>query len=105
MSNLDKMLEILACVNICSNKPFSSLDPLVFNHAELLSGAVCILLAWDKERKAFIRRLRALDIPLLVIVVGDDKVTSQLAPGPMKDNPDNFIQLKTGNIQEGLSKI
>ncbi len=105
MSHLDKMLEILACVGICRDKPFSSLNPPVFNHADLLSGAVCILLSWDKERKAFIQKLRAFDLPLLVVVITDDNILDQLDPGPMKDSPDRFFQLKVGHIEEGLSTL
>ena len=109
LAHTDKMLEILAAVTVCTDKPFSVLPPSVFERASMLSGCICILLSWDDEKKLFIKRLRALGVPVLVLVVTDAADTNLDDPafdlGPMKDRPDYFHMLKAGNIQEGLARL
>lgn len=109
LAHTDKMLEILASVSVCSDKPFSVLPPSVFARASMLSGCICILLSWDDERKLFIKHLKALGVPVLVLVITDATDTAIDDPafdlGPMKDRPDFFHMLKVGNIQEGLARL
>ena len=80
VSHADRMLEILASVIPCTEKPFETLPPLVLNRASMLSGCICVLLAWDDPRKDFIRRLKALGIPLLVLVITEDKAEKPVDP-------------------------
>ena len=63
------MLEILASVRVCSEHSFRALEPLVLDHAEVVSGCICVLLAWDEERQALVRKLKAVGVPVLVLVV------------------------------------
>ena len=63
------MLEVLASVTPSRDKPFSSLPPVVLRRASLLSGCICVFLAWDKERRDFVRRLEMNGIPVLPLVV------------------------------------
>jgi len=99
-----KMLEILACVSLCIDKPFSSILPMVITHAPLLSGSICILLKWDEERKALVQNLRARNLPVLVLLISDPKrreATDFLEPTPS----DKVFQLDVGQIEEGLSHL
>lgn len=109
LAHTDKMLEILAAVKVCTDKPFSVLPPAVFERASMLSGSICILLSWNDERKLFIERLKALGVPILVLVITDAKDMNSDDPtfdlGPMKDSPENFHILKAGNIQENLARL
>ena len=105
LGQTEQMLKVLASVTPCQDKDFSTLPPLVFEHASLLSGAICILLAWDDERQRFIQGLRRLGVPVLALVVTDGVGKQPLAPGPMSDKPGHFHVLEVGNIQEGLTKI
>jgi uncharacterized protein (DUF58 family) len=105
LSSIDSMMEILACVEPCLDKPFAELQQLVTHHASQLSGAICILLAWDETRQAFVKTLRGMGIPLLVLVVSDGASIPDLDPGPMADQPQNFHPLKVGNIEEGLAAL
>ncbi|MFH1491507.1 MAG: DUF58 domain-containing protein [Pseudomonadota bacterium] len=99
-----KMLEILAAVRVCQDRPFHVLPPLVLERASLLSGCVCIFLAWDDERKTFIRRLEAMGIPVLALVV-----TEADAPHPVdvdqKAGPEKLHFLQKGKIEEGLARL
>jgi len=104
LSHTDKILEILASVRICREKPFSLLPPTVTERAAMLSGCICILLSWDKERKDFIRQLRVLNVPVLVLIITDSSEPIS-DPGPMADKPQYFHQIEISRIQEGLSKL
>jgi uncharacterized protein (DUF58 family) len=105
LSSIDNMIEILACVEPCLDKPFAELQQLVTHHATQLSGAVCILLAWDETRQAFVEVLRRMGIPLLVLMVADEAAFAELAPGPLSDQPQHFHLLKTGHLEEGLAAL
>ncbi len=105
LSSIDSMMEILACVEPCLDKPFVELQQLVTHHASQLSGAICILLAWDETRQAFVKTLRGMGIPLLVLVVSDAASIPDLDPGPMADQPQHFHPLKAGRIEEGLAAL
>ncbi|HID29063.1 MAG TPA: DUF58 domain-containing protein [Desulfobacterales bacterium] len=105
LSHVDKMLEILASVRACRDKPFSTLPTLVIERASLLSGCICILLSWDEERKSLIGMLKALSIPVLVLVITDAEVSEPLDPGPMKSDPGNLHRLQAGRIEEGLAQL
>ena len=69
LGHTDQMLEILASVVACGDKPFSSLVPSVVERSDLLSGCICIFLQWDDDRQGLVQQLEALRIPTLVLVV------------------------------------
>lgn len=105
IAHVDRMIEILACVQACSDKPFHTLLPLVTERAPLLSGTLCVLLNWDEERKALVSLLRKLGLPVLVLVITGRGDPVAVDPGPMRDDPGNFRCLQAGGIQEGLSRL
>ena len=71
LGQTDKLLEILACVQACTDKDFQCLYPLLMEHLGSLSGCVCILLNWNDERQNFVQLLQKSGIPLLVVVISD----------------------------------
>ncbi|UCF57738.1 MAG: DUF58 domain-containing protein [Deltaproteobacteria bacterium] len=105
LAHVDKMLEILASVRACTDRPFSTLPALVMERAALLSGCICVLLSWDEQRQAFIGLLKALGLPVLVLVVAEDKASRPLDPGPMKGDLEHLHRLQTGKIEEGLAQL
>lgn len=105
IGNVDRMLEVLAGVSVCADKPFPSLETLVVRHAALVSGCVCVLLAWDEPRRLLVQRLTSLRVPLLVCVVTDGDQPELLDLGPMKNDPQDFHHLRVGNIQEALARL
>ncbi len=105
LAHTDQMLRILASVRACSDEPFSALQHLVLNHIKRVSGCICVLLSWDEDRREFIRRLRALGVPLLVFVIVPPGWTDPVPPGPMQDEPGQFHVLEAGHIEEGLAKL
>jgi len=106
IAHVDRMLEILASVRACSDKPFSTLPALVMERSSLLSGCVCVLLSWDEERQKLIHLLKVLGLPVLVLVITDDEAAKPLLdPGPMKSDPENLHRLQVGKIKEGLAQL
>jgi hypothetical protein len=98
------MLEILASVRACSDKPFVTLENLVIGHISAVSGCICVLQKWDDTRKEFVKKIRALDVPVLVFVVTPSgKKNFDL--GPMRGEPDNFHVLEIGKIKEQLARL
>ncbi|OQX22302.1 MAG: hypothetical protein BWK80_30825 [Desulfobacteraceae bacterium IS3] len=99
----DKILEILASVRVCKDRPFDVLSQAVIGRAEILSGCICIFLSWDETRKAFIRELRSLGVPVLVLVITEPR--TDVSPETISDIPDNVRLLETGRIREGLALL
>ncbi|MDM8560372.1 DUF58 domain-containing protein [Candidatus Parabeggiatoa sp. HSG14] len=95
----DKLLEVLACVSVCADKPFSQLSSLITAHIASLSGCVCVLLNWDSERQQLIQQLKNADVPLLVVVISNTD---------LEIDPEKFPEvhvLPTDAIAEELAKI
>jgi uncharacterized protein (DUF58 family) len=104
LAHVDQMLEILASVKNCGDKKFATLEQLVLNHVAAVSGCICVLQRWDAPRQNLVKKLRTLDIPLLVLVVvqpGEKKPDA----GPLRDEPENFHVLEIGRIEEELGKL
>jgi uncharacterized protein (DUF58 family) len=104
LAHADQMLEILASVRACGDKPFVTLEHLVFGHISVVSGCICVLQKWDDARQQFVKKLRALGVPLLALVVvrpGEPKPDA----GPLRDEPENFHVLEIGKIEEQLAGL
>ena len=105
LGHADQMLQILASVRACNDRPFSSLEHLVLNHVRSVSGCICVLLAWDQPRRQFVRKLRELGVPALVLVILEPHLARQVSHGPMSDEPGQFHVLEVGQIEPGLAKL
>jgi len=73
LAQVDQLLETLACVEACTDKHFTQLSSLIMQHCNCLSGCICVLLKWDIHRQKLIQQLENMNIPLIVIVVNDNK--------------------------------
>lgn len=105
VGSLEKMLEVLAGVHACQDKPFSVLENLVIAHGRELSGCVCVLLSWDEERQHFVRRLRRMQIPVKVVLIRDPNEKAIPEPGVMMDDADNFHVIASDQVAEGLKAL
>ncbi len=97
---VDRMLEILACVGVCRDKPFRTLHQLVVSRCASLSGCVVVLVAWDEARRAFADHLAALGVPALVLLVTDPR-----RPGTADLPGAHVRRLQVGRIAEGLAAL
>ena len=105
LAHADQMLEILASVQPCRAQPFGTLEQLVLNHSSAVSGCICVLLAWDEARRQFVAKLKALNLPVLVLVIRPPGQTTPLEPGPMRDEPERLLALEIGRIEEQLARL
>jgi uncharacterized protein (DUF58 family) len=105
LAHADQMLEILASVKNCADKPFATLEHLVLNHASAVSGCICVFQRWDEAREALIRKLKALGVPLLVLIVVPRGEKISRANDPLAETPEALRILEIGKIEEGLQKL
>ncbi|MGD8666359.1 MAG: DUF58 domain-containing protein, partial [Desulfobacterales bacterium] len=69
LGQTDKILEVLADVQPCGDKPFEALLPTVMSKAAFCSGCICIFVSWDDQRQKLVQLLRQLDVPVFVLVI------------------------------------
>jgi uncharacterized protein (DUF58 family) len=97
LGHASQLLEVLACVAPCRDRPFRALHRAVVERHAQLSGCVCVLLSWDEARQELVRHLRALGTPTLVLLVGDRASAGAL--------PSDVRLLEVGRIGEGLAAL
>lgn len=90
------LLEVLAGVQLTAARPFRTLHDAVTARRAQLTGSVCVLLKWEHERRALVRALRELGVPLLVIVVTQEPIT---------DREPWLRMIEPGKLAEGLARL
>jgi uncharacterized protein (DUF58 family) len=90
------LLEILAGVQACRDKPFSVLSDAVIARRHSLTGCICVLVGWDAERAAFVRRLHSHGIESRVIAV---------SASPVPARPEWLLVVEPGKVQAGLARL
>jgi uncharacterized protein (DUF58 family) len=105
LAHADQMLEILASVRPAGLPSLASLETLVLNHVNMVSGCICVFLAWDEARQKLVEKLKMLEVPVLVVVIQPAGETKPLPLGPMADTPDQLHALEVGRIEEQLAKL
>jgi uncharacterized protein (DUF58 family) len=100
VGHVDRLLEILAAVRPCRDRPFETLGRLVLERQAALSGVICVLLAWDEPRRALVARLRAHGAPLLVLLV-----TAEGAEADAREDGFDVQRLEVGRVGEGLAAL
>ena len=99
LGSSEQMLEILAGVTACQDKSFKSLADTIEQRIAMLSGCICILIAWDDERQKLVQQLQSFNIPLLTLLIAE----SEQQFGNL--NLENLYVLPKDKIQESLMKI
>jgi uncharacterized protein (DUF58 family) len=105
LAHADQMLEILASVRPAGLPSLASLETLVLNHVNMVSGCICVFLAWDEARQKLVEKLKMLEVPVLVVVIQPSGEKKPLPLGPMADTPDQLHALEVGRIEEQLAKL
>lgn len=105
LGQADQMLEILAGVRVCREQPFQSLAHLVLNHTHLVSGCICVLVHWDEPRRELVAKLKMMGVPVQVLMIVPPGHQTRLDPGPLRDDPERFLVLETGQVEAGLANL
>ena len=90
------LMEVLAGVQLCASEPFATLRSAVIARRALLTGSICVLLAWDEARRELIRELQMLGVPVLAILVAHD---------PPVDRPPWLRVIEPGRVPAGLATL
>lgn len=101
LAYLENVLDILACVEPCSEPPFEKLEPILLDGLENVTTTVVILLDWDSARLRLLNAIRERGCALKVAFIGD-KLPSlhgveDVAPG--------FQVLTPAEIQKGVDRL
>jgi uncharacterized protein (DUF58 family) len=104
LAHTEQLLEVLAAVEMCADKPFSTLETLVLQHITGVSGCLCIYIAWDEARQNLVQMLQAFGLPVMVLVIVGEGAAS-LERGPLNAEPAAFHVLEMGKIAEELQKL
>jgi uncharacterized protein (DUF58 family) len=94
----ESLLEVLACAQLCADRPFSDLGRSVSRRRDALSACLCVLMGFDEQRRELVRGLRALGIPVKAAVIA--------AAGELSDETcakEGLHRLEPGRIAEGLA--
>lgn len=105
LGSADQMLEILAAVQNCPDQPFSVLENLVLNHLSVVSGCICVLQQWDEPRRQFVAKLKALQMPLMVLLIVPPGGGISGAGGDLVGAEGTLHVVEVGNLAEGLAKL
>lgn len=87
------LLETLACVQPAEGV-FEQMSRAVLSHAPLLGAALCVFLEWDPPRRDLAGRLRALGLPLKILVIDG---TGEAEPG--------LMFLDSAYLERGLAEL
>ncbi len=68
---MDKILEILACVEGNPEEPFATLEPEILESLAQITSVVCVFLDWNERRRQFVDHLVSYGAGLKVVVVRD----------------------------------
>jgi len=101
VGHVDRLLEILAAVRPCPDRPFATLTRLVLERQASLSGAICVLLGWDEPRRQLVTRLRGLGVPTLALVVAEPTIAGAAPPAAEP----GVHRLEVGRVAEGLARL
>ena len=74
-AHLDNVLEILACVEESRRNPFALVAPALVDELANISTVICVLLDWDADRQALVRRAAEAGCATKVVVVRRGRTT------------------------------
>lgn len=105
VGNTEHMLEVLACARPCREPRLPDLARHVLQYSSRMSGCLLVFLDWDEPRREIVRALKALHIPVWVLLVLPPDTDPPPPPDSAEHRPDRWITLRLGQIEEGLRKL
>lgn len=103
LGHIEQMLQILASVTTCVNQSFDYLTPVVLSRSHLLSGCICVFLTWDSARSELVKYLQALQFPLRVFILQDDRMPVNVEDFPLKTESSLIQLINLDRLGESLA--
>jgi uncharacterized protein (DUF58 family) len=104
LGNVAGILEVLASVAPCREKPFEVLTRSVLDRAAQMSACILVLLEWDAPRQELVASLRGIGIPLKVLVICQEDLPP-LQPDLISDDPTQIIRVGPGQAAKVLASL
>lgn len=105
MSQVENMLEILACVSPCHEPKINELEELILNHTVETSGLICVMLDLDEKRRRLIKSVISMDIPVVVLLVTAASEDMEIDTAFMGNYSNNLHIINTTDIQAQLNRL
>lgn len=104
LDGTERLLALLAAVVPCQDRALGeALLPVVQRKLGQLSGCICVLLDWDRDRKTLIEQLQAAGVPVLGLIIAPPQgLREALDLSCLRDRTSRIQVLEVGNIQAGL---
>ncbi len=77
LAYLDNILDLLACLDVCTDDPFNKLEPVLMENLSLITTVITVFLDWDYRREKLVRMITDLGTAVKVIIVRDGKPTQE----------------------------
>ncbi len=103
LAHEQNLLEILACAEPAPAGDAHRMTAVVSALVAQLSALICVLLAFDPPRRAFVEAMRAAGLPLIVLVIGEAPAAP--SPLPVLAAPDRLVFLRPDRVQEDLAQL
>jgi uncharacterized protein (DUF58 family) len=97
-----ELLRVLATVSDSHGPGFDALAESVLASAQRLSGAICVLLAWDEARRGLVMALRERGVPVRIWLVAH--AGEIVDPGPMASDARNFRVVQPSQLAAELAR-
>lgn len=76
---LENILDVLSCLDPCSDPPFATVGPPLFDKLARLTSVVVVMLDWDDARERFLRSVRDQGTAVRAIIVRSGDTTKSWA--------------------------
>jgi hypothetical protein len=102
LTYIEKMFEILACVEPCDDKTIVELVPFIQAGLKKFSGSICIFLGWEEGHKKIFQMFKQALVPIFVIVLAEDKLKMEEKIFQDMNATAHIKVLESDQIQEEL---
>jgi uncharacterized protein (DUF58 family) len=100
LAYLDNILDVLACLEPCSDPPFATIGPHLHEKLARLTSVVVVMLDWDDAREQFLRGVRDSGTAMRCIIVRDGETTKPWAAAA--GDLGAFSQMTTDDVERAL---
>lgn len=80
LAYLDNILDILACLEHCTEPPFDRLEPVLLENLSQITTCIMVFLDWDETREQMVRTTYSLGTSVKAYIVRDGPPTVDPAP-------------------------